>query len=469
MYDNNDLNNEYRNINDEYRQPQQPPQYNFTTDPNMMNGGYYPPPQPPKKKRTPTGLIVGVIVAAIAAGSLSGFGGSFLANRLSSSGDTAITQDSGDGGSESDPATDEPEETTPTTTEYVKPEIAVNSDLTSLENTVAINSTTEYTYKELFDKVNESIVIVNNYVRNSSVTSEAYSIYGTGSGVIFTTDGYIVTNAHVVQGSAKVSVIVSDAYSDEQEIEAVLVGSDSATDLAVLKISRDQPFTAAALGDSSTLSIGQEVCAIGNPAGLNKTITNGIISGLNRYSSEGGYELSSIQTNAAINPGNSGGGLFDMYGNVVGIVNSKLVSTSSSTTLENLGFAITINEAKPVISDLINFGYVTGRPTLGITTIAVNEYTAQLYGLSATGLLVTDIRQDAPVAQSGLRIGDVITAVNGTSVSSVADVQAITKGMSAGDTITVTVSRSSSNSMNPFGYNTSTKLDIEVILTESAG
>ena len=469
MYDNNDINNEYQNINDEYRQPQQQPQYNFTTDPNTMNGGYYQPPRPPKKKRAPTGLIVGIIVAAIAAGSLSGFGGAFLASRLD--GDRPAVTAGGSPGAENTPPVnsgdDVPAETTPTTTEYVKPEITVNNDLTSLENTVTINNTTEYTYKELFDRVNESIVIVKNYVRGSGY-DEAYTLYGTGSGVIFTTDGYIITNAHVVQSSVRVSVVISDAYSDEEELEAVLVGSDSATDLAVLKIAREQPFTAAALGNSDNLSVGQEVCAIGNPAGLNKTITNGIISGLNRYSSEGGYELSSIQTNAAINPGNSGGGLFDMYGNVVGIVNSKLVSTSSNTTLENLGFAITINEAKPVISDLINFGYVKGRPTLGITTIAVNEYTAQLYGLSATGLLVTEIRSDAPVSRSDLRIGDVITKVNGKSISSVADVQTILKGMSAGDTVTLTVSRVSSSS-SPFGFSTSSTLDIEVILTESAG
>ena len=454
MYD-----NENNNMNNEYQQ-----QYTFTTAPNMMNGGYPAPPPPPKKKKTPTGLIVGIIVAAIATGSISGFGGAFLANRLS--GGPAITQDSGTNDSTTPAQSSEPpQETTPTTTEYVKPETEVNSDLTSLENTVSINTTTEYTYKELFDKVNESIVVVKNYTRSG----DSYNLYGTGSGVIFTTDGYIVTNAHVVQGCAKVSVVISDEYSDSEEIDAILVGSDSATDLAVLKVAREQAFTAAALGDSNSLSVGQEVCAIGNPAGLNKTITNGIISGLNRYSSEGGYELSSIQTNAAINPGNSGGGLFDMYGNVVGIVNSKLVSTSSYTTLENLGFAITINEAKPVISDLINFGYVTGRPTLGITTIAVNEYTAQLYGLSATGLLVTEIRTDAPVSKSDLRIGDVITAVNGTSISTVADVQAILKGMNAGDTVKVTVSRTTSNNSNPFGFNTSTTLDIDVILTESAG
>ena len=463
MYDNE---NNGMNLNNEYQQPQQPqqPQYNFTTAPGMMNG-YYQPPQPPKRKKTSTGLIVGIIIAAIAAGSISGFGGSYLASRLDGDRPAAVEGDKTDSTPPVQAEDDKPEETSPTTTEYVKPEIEVNSDLTSLENTVTINTTTEYTYQELFERVNESIVIVKNYVSSS----DGYKLYGTGSGVIFTTDGYVVTNAHVVQSCSKVSVVVSDGYSDDEEIEAVLVGSDSATDLAVLKISREQAFTAAALGDSSRLNIGQEVCAIGNPAGLNKTITNGIISGLNRYSSEGGYELSSIQTNAAINPGNSGGGLFDMYGNVVGIVNSKLVSTSSATTLENLGFAITINEAKPVISDLINFGYVKGRPTLGITTLAVNEYTAQLYGLSATGLLVTEIREDAPVAKSGLRVGDVITAVNGTAVASVAEVQAITKGMSAGDTITVTVSRTSSNNMNPFGYNSAETLDIEVILTESAG
>ena len=465
MYDNE---NNGMNLNNEYQSQPQQQQYNFTTAPNMMNGGYYQPPQPPKKKRTSTGLIVGIIIAAIAAGSLSGFGGSYLASRLDSD-KPVITEDGFPSSTTpSQAADDEAEETSSSTTEYTKPEIEVNSDLTSLENTVSINTTTEYSYQELFEKVNESVVIVKNYVRSSG-GSEGYTLYGTGSGVIFTTDGYIVTNAHVVQSCAKVSIVISDAYSDEEEIEAVLVGSDSATDLAVLKVSREQPFTAAALGDSDKLNVGQEVCAIGNPAGLNKTITNGIISGLNRYSSEGGYELSSIQTNAAINPGNSGGGLFDMYGNVIGIVNSKLVSTSTSTTLENLGFAITINEAKPVISDLINYGYVTGRPTLGITTIAVNEYTAQLYGLAATGLLVTEIRTDAPVAHSGLRVGDVITAVNGNRVSSVADVQAITKGMSAGDTITVTVSRTSSNSMSPFGYSNTETLDIEVILTESAG
>ncbi len=457
------------------------PQYNFSTDPNSgYNNNYQqqqPAPQPPKKKKTNGGLIIGVLIAAIVVGSASGFGGSYLASRLQDDTSQSQPADNDNAPSSSDEQ-EEPKETTDATTpEYHKPDTEVSSDLGTLENTVNMNTTVQYSYEELFDKVNESIVVVKNYVQSSSMLSGesepgGYTLYGTGSGVIFTTDGYIVTNHHVVEGNSKISVVISDAYSDEEEIEAVVVGSDSATDLAILKISRDQPFTAVALGDSSSLKIGQEVCAIGNPAGLNKTITNGIISGLNRFASEeGGYELSSIQTNAAINPGNSGGGLFDLYGNVVGIVNSKLVSQSSSTTLENLGFAITINEAKPVISDLINYGFVTGRPTIGITTRQINEYTAQLYGLYATGLLVTDIDEDAPVAKSDLRVGDVITKVNGKEIESVSDVQAITKGMHAGDKITLTVSRVI-ESDSYFGFGGSgrvTTLDIEVELTENKG
>lgn len=452
----------------------QPP-YNFSTDPNGQYGQYpNQPPKPPKKKKTSTGLIVGVIAAAIVFGGASGFGGSYLANRIDydvpAVNDGSPAPDSHDAPNATDDnkTPDISTEAPITTPEYVRPEVEVNDDLSSLENMANINTTRAYSYEDLFDRVNESVVVVNNYIENNgySNTGADYVKQGTGSGIIFTTDGYIITNYHVVSGADKVSVIISDKYSNDEEIEVTKVGVDSATDLAVLKINREQPFTAAPLGNSDSLKIGQDVAAIGNPAGLNKSLTRGIISGLNRYANEeGGYELSSIQTDAAINPGNSGGGLFDMYGNVIGVVNSKLVADDSS--IENLGFAITINEAKPVISDLINFGYVTGRPALGITTYQLNQYTAQIYGFSAVGLLVTEINQDAPVANSGLQIFDIITKVNGIEVSSVSDVQAITKGMSAGDTITVTVVRSSSDSNSYFsGVTKNRTLDIEVTLTE---
>lgn len=450
----------------------QPP-YNFSTDPNQQYQNYQgQQPQPPKKKKTSTGLVVGVIIAAIVFGSASGFGGSYLASRMEIEKEPEITVPNASNGIPENtmPSSEAPEDSMTTTAEYVRPETAVDESLSSLENMAAINTSGKYSYEDLYKKVNESIVIVNNYV-SGSIYGEAseYVLYGTGSGVIFTTDGYIITNNHVINGFSKVSVVVNDKYGDDVEMEAIVVGSDSATDLAVLKVSRskEEPFTAAALGDSDSLAIGQDVAAIGNPASLNKSLTRGIISGLNRYSSEKGYVLSSIQTDAAINPGNSGGGLFDMYGNVIGIVNSKLVADDSS--IENLGFAITINEAKPVISDLINFGYVTGRPALGISTREIkNQYTAQLYGVGAVGLFVAAIDPDAPVAQSDLQVGDIITAVNGQSVSEVADVQDIIKGMSAGDKVTVTVARTTTTSNGYFGYSYRTaSVEIEIILTES--
>lgn len=462
------------------------PTYNFSTDPeqNPQNNQYNQFPgnnnqKPPKKKKTSTGLVIGVIVAAIVFGSASGFGGSYLASRLNDG--TSIGEENpnrpddaenpNSHGSPEGADGTAPDESAATTTEYVKPDTEISDDLSSLENMANMNTSKAYSYEQLYDAVNESVVVVGNYITNNGYyddPSVEYVKQGTGSGVIFTTDGYIITNNHVVQGAKKVTVTVSDKFSDEEEIEAVVVGSDSGTDLAVLKIGRDQPFTAAPLGDSSKLKIGQEVAAIGNPAGLNKSMSRGIISGLNRYSNGKGYELSSIQTDAAINPGNSGGGLFDMYGNVVGVVNSKLVADDSS--IENLGFAITINEAKPVISDLINFGYVTGRPALGITTrrFPTTPYMAQLYGLPSTGLLVTDINQNAPVAKSGLQIGDLIVKVNGKDVESVYDVQETTKGMSAGDKVIVTVIRSSSDSSGYFGNIVKERsIDLEIILTES--
>lgn len=445
------------------------PTYNFSTDPN--NNQQPQPPQPPKKKKTSTGLVVGLIIASIVVGGASGFGGAYLSSRINSELDAPSTSGVEPNRPDDDNDDINASETTPITTpEYVKPEVEVSDDLSSLENMANVNITRTYSYEELYEAVNESVVVVNNYVQASSIymnSSSEFVKQGTGSGVLFTTDGYIVTNYHVISGADRISVIVSDRYGEDQEMEAIVVGSDNATDLAVLKIGRDQSFIAAPLGNSDSLKIGQNVAAIGNPAGLNKSLTGGYISGLNRYSNEKGYELSSIQTDAAINPGNSGGGLFDMYGNLIGVVNSKLVASDSS--IENLGFAITINEAKPVISDLINFGHVTGRPALGISTQQINQYTAQLYGLSATGLLVAEIDQDAPVAQSGLQIGDVIVKVNGIDVETVTDVQTITKGLKAGDKVTVTVSRTSVTDNGSYwgSIRTSREIDIEVILTES--
>lgn len=447
--------------------------YSFTTDPNQ-NGGqgyqgqpgfqYTPSPEPPRKKKVSGGLIAGMLALAVAVGGISGFGGSYIASRMDGgekepSISSAAPDESESGGEISGTV---PQETAP---EIKRPDSSVSDDLSTLANTAAMNTTEKYDCENLYKKVNESIVMVYNYTANG-YGDDGYVKNGTGSGVIFTTDGYIVTNHHVVKGASKITVVVSDKTTNYEDIEmeAALIGTDSTTDIAVLKVERGEKFVASAIGDSDSLNVGQEVCVIGNPSGLFKSLSNGIVSGLNRFANDEGYELSSIQTNAAINPGNSGGGLFDMYGNLVGVVNSKLVATSGGTSIENLGFAITINEAKPIISDLINYGFITGRPMIGISTQEVSQYST-----GSAGLLVAEIDPDAPVSKSDLRIGDIITAVNGESVTTVTDVQRITKGMKGGDRVTLTVSRPTTTGNGYFAHTTYETMEIEIILTENKG
>lgn len=442
-YNNNDFNNNSNNFST-YGQPdgQQYGQPSMQQMPPLQ-------PQPPKKKKGRTAAVIAGIMAVVIIGGASGFGGAYLGNSLTQRDTTVPTQTSA---ADTTTPDDKDNSSTVTTQEYIRPSTQISDSLTELDNMIDSNSSTEYNIKDLYKAVSDTIVVVNNYQYVSSNYYGGYTasadgsnggditLYGTGSGIVITTDGYIITNAHVVNGAAKVSVTIAD-YNDpdtRNEYDAVVVGSDSSTDVAVLKVTRDESFKAAALGDSDTCVVGDQVCAIGNPSRLEKTITTGIISGLNRYyDTTNNYELSSIQTDTAINPGNSGGALFDMYGNVIGIVNSKIVSTYA----ENLGFAITINEAKPVISDLINFGYVTGRPILGVTTLALNEYTAYLYGFDTTGLLITAINEGAPINKSDLQVGDIVTKVNGTAVATVSDVQNVISGMKAGDTVQLTVVR----------------------------
>ena len=320
---------------------------------------------------------------------------------------------------------------------------------------------------QVFNLVGESVVaIAGNYKQGVSFEASQYKdSTAHGTGVVIKSNGTILTNAHVVDEAAKLVVEVNDYEDDSKtyEYEATVIGSDTSTDIAVIKIDRSEKFIAAKIGDSDSLKVGQEVCAIGNPGVTGDimfahTMTKGIVSGLNRVCLSEGYNLSLIQTDTAINSGNSGGGLFDMYGNVVGVVNSKIVTD----TFEGIGFALTINEAKPVMEDLLSYGYVKSRPVLGITTVELNEYRAQLYGVKLTkGLLVSDIREDAPVSRSGLRVSDVITKINGTNVETVADVQSIIGKLHVGDKITATVARANESG-------TLDSVDIEIELAESS-
>ena len=250
---------------------------------------------------------------------------------------------------------------------------------------------------------------------------------GAGSGVIISDDGYILTCAHVVDGASNVTVTVGDT-----DYTATVVGSDTASDVAVLKIDAEG-LTPAVVGDSDALAVGESVMAVGNPLGnLSGTVTNGIISALNRdvsiQSNDGSVlNLTLIQTNASISPGNSGGGLFNMAGELVGIVNAK---------------AIPINTAISIAQDLLENGYVSGRPYLGITYVAVtDESTAQQLGVSNYGIYIVDVVSGSSADKAGLEPGDRIVSIDGAEIASRDDVTSIIDQHAAGDTISITVAR----------------------------
>ncbi len=246
------------------------------------------------------------------------------------------------------------------------------------------------------------------YYSDPSKSSDETVEQGSGSGIIISTDGYIVTNQHVIDGATEISVILNTG----DEIGAKLVGQDTKTDLAVLKIDTDQTLTAATLGDSTQTQVGELAVAIGNPMGqeFSGSVTAGIISAVNRTMTIDNRTYNLLQTDAAINSGNSGGALINQYGEVIGINSVKL----SQSGVEGMGFAIAISEAKPIIDDLIASGYVTGRPLVGI-------------GIQETryGLFIGSVQEGSGAAEAGLQVGDMILEVDGQKASSSSEVNEI--------------------------------------------
>ncbi len=281
-------------------------------------------------------------------------------------------------------------------------------------------------------------------VRGSIVEIYTYSdpsrknLVNTGSGVIITANGYIVTNAHVLQ---------ADGYHDVRTAEdkifsAKIIGRDSKTDLAVIKVTAGK-LDPAVLGDSDQVKVGEQVIAIGNPAGLTGSVTDGIVSAVDRSirSDYTGFEMNCIQTNAAISPGNSGGALVDMYGHVIGITSSKYVNDR----YEGLGFAITINDVIPIIDELISNGFIAGRFKIGITLLdmsAPGNYLAiqEKLGFDLPedfkGIYIDGIDENCDIAGTELREGDFITAIDGIPVSTYDELYStITASYGAGDTV----------------------------------
>ena len=288
----------------------------------------------------------------------------------------------------------------------------------------------------VINAVNPSVVAVTT---EQMVTSNFWGgqqvVRGAGSGVIFTADGYIITNNHVIEGAQQIKV----KLSDDTEYTAKLIGTDSQSDIAVLKIDATG-LTPAVLGDSDSVQVGELSIAVGNPLGtLSNTATDGIISGLDREVTVQGNTMRLMQTSAAVSPGNSGGGLFNANGELVGIVNAK----STGEYAEGLGFAIPINTAKQVAQDLIENGYVTGRPALGITVISISDaQTAMQYGVSSFGVYVQSVTSGSGADKAGMKVGDRIVSVGSQLVESTSDVTNALKDLNAGDVVEVQVDRS---------------------------
>ena len=294
-----------------------------------------------------------------------------------------------------------------------------------------------YTYEGIAKTVMPSIVEIYTYADGKLV--------GSGSGIILTADGFIATNAHVVSDAKSYSVKLFDESQEDQSYEAALVGHDTKTDLAVLKIPATG-LTPAVLGNSDDVQLGESVCALGNPAGLSGSITTGIISGINRKvrADSSHYEMDCFQTDAAISPGNSGGALVDMYGKVIGITSSKYGSSIfTGSVYEGLGFAITVNAALPIIKELTENGYIAGRVRIGIRFYENSSAKQQAAAdekklpdmLDGTGILVVDIDKDSDLSKTILKPGDWILSMNGHNISNYDSINKALDGAVAGDSV----------------------------------
>lgn len=339
---------------------------------------------------------------------------------------------------------------------YLKLSKEIN-ELKNVQNDLGIVAGTDVSFDDILMLATNSSMTVTDIAKTvgpsivgirMTTQSPSYWYYGDdssqseGSGIIISSDGYIMTNYHVVsyadpKNSRSKNTTLEVFLSDQRQATAKFIGGDSKTDLAVIKIDMKN-LRAAKLGDSDKVQVGELAVAIGNPLGLEfqGTITAGVISALNRTVSINDTTLNLIQTDAAINPGNSGGALVNSKGEVIGINTAKI----SVTGVEGLGFAIPINDAKPIVDQLMMFGYVKGRPYIGISGKELSDIIAKRYGLPV-GIYILQVETGSGADKAGIRKGDVLTAIAGKKVSTMKEVEEVKEKYKAGDTVTVTVYR----------------------------
>lgn len=361
-------------------------------------------PVQPKKHHGGVGRVVALILSCAVISAACGFGGAILAQNSSRTGKTTVQQ----------------------------------SNRTAATVSVKkVDGQTLMSPAEVYASTVNSVVSINCSAVSTNIFGQQTESASSGSGFIYTADGYIVTNQHVVANASSINVTLynGDTYP------ATLVGSDSDYDVAVLKINaKDLP--AVTLGNSTDVNVGDNVMAIGNPLGeLTFSMSSGIVSCVNRAINVEGTPFNMIQVDASINPGNSGGPLMNLYGEVVGIVSAKY-SSYADTTVEGLGFAIPINDVQSIISDIMENGSVTDKAYMAITAGTMTQQMAAQYKINATeGVFVYSVEDGGAGDKAGLKLGDVITKLNDTQITSMEDLSAAKKNFKAGDTVTLTVLR----------------------------
>ena len=320
----------------------------------------------------------------------------------------------------------EPTVTEPPVLEGINTKLQITASPQSLENTAEVPGA--ISWQDVYEKVLPSVV---------SITCHDGLTASSGTGVIMDAGGYIITNAHVVEDAVSIRVLLTDG----RELTARCVGADMLSDLAVLRVTASG-LVPAVFGDSDKLRVGDEVVAIGDPLGveLRGTMTNGIISGINRDIKSGNRTLTLMQTTAALNTGNSGGPLVNCYGQVVGINTMKIGDYASEGGVEGLGFAIPITSVQTILEQLASKGYVAGRPDLGITGQAISTF-YQFYYRMPAGILITEVAEGSSAAQQGLRRGDILLTLDGVAVTNPDILQEITYASTVGQELQATVYR----------------------------
>ncbi len=407
----------YRQYNQQYVPPSNPVQTQQYPQYPQYGGNY----GNQKKNSFASCINIPTVIISVVAAAVIGLGSGFVGAKFGSTGETIVQTEDGS-----------------------------KVIFQSIDRTSNDSSQSAYSVSDVANTVADSVVEITTETVSTNNFMGQYISEGAGSGVIVTTDGYIVTNHHVISGAKTISVTLKNGKS----YTAQVIGDDSKTDLAVLKIDA-KGLTPAIFGDSDTLTVGQTAIAIGNPLGqLGGTVTSGIVSALDREVEIDGEIMNLLQTSAAINPGNSGGGLFDDKGNLIGIVNAK----SSGSDIEGLGFAIPINTVKTIIDDLMEYGYVKGRVSLGISVVNVNNaQIAWMYGVDEIGLYISKVDRGSDAANAGLKSGDKIVSFNGSEIKTDSDLSKALKGCSVGDRVVIVVRRNGAD------------YEVEITLTEYRG